>query len=402
MKNNPKLKAELLQEIQYILSQKFQTEIKIKSTVTLSEELRRNLVLRIFLDQSNGDIPQTIIFKQSHIAKSSDDKITLGRFARDWAGLEFISSFISENIIAPKFYGGSVNNRFILVEDLGSSHLSLVDPLMGNDRGIAVSALNRYMKVMAKFHGLGHQSIENYNQILQKIDPGVDVWQDGFLDMPAKIKSFLGKLNIEFSSNLETEINYVFTLVKDSGPFTALMHGDICPDNLVDDLSNNQMQIIDFEWSYVGNALLDAVYLRMYMPTCWCVKAFPEDIIEDMEVVYRKELSQFIPSASDDKLYYKYYVGACAYTIFWRLLNIEYVLEKEMDKEQLAEFVPLKWKAEYNIQRPRQLLRLEKFIAIAKKHDLLPHVRLMAEAVLKELKIRWKDVKPLDLYPAFR
>ncbi len=138
MKNNPKLNAKLLQEIQDILSQKFQTEVKIKSTVTLSEELRRNLVLRINLEKSDSNIPQTIIFKQSLIEKSASDKELLeksardkeilGRFARDWAGLEFISSFEIEDTIAPKFYGGSVSSRFILIEDLGAEHMSLVDP----------------------------------------------------------------------------------------------------------------------------------------------------------------------------------------------------------------------------------------------------------------------------------
>ncbi len=118
MKDNPRLTLELLKEIQDILSQKFQTEIKIKSTITLSEELRRNLVLRINLEKSDSDIPQTIIFKQSLIeksfsdkkllGKSSGNKELLGRFARDWAGLEFISSFDIEAIIAPKFYGGAL------------------------------------------------------------------------------------------------------------------------------------------------------------------------------------------------------------------------------------------------------------------------------------------------------
>jgi hypothetical protein len=48
-------------------------------------------------------------------------------------------------------------------------------------------------------------------------------------------------------------------------------------------------------------------------------------------------LSKFIPLALDDKIYYEYYVGTCAYTIFWGLLNIEYVLEKERDGNDLTE-----------------------------------------------------------------
>lgn len=55
-----------------------------------------------------------------------------------------------------------------------------------------------------------------------------------------------------------------------------------------------------------------------------------------------------------------------------------------------------------NIQRPRQLLRLKKFIELANKHNSLPHIKLMAEAVFVELNKKWLDVKPMEYYPTFR
>ena len=78
---------DFLQEVQEILTTNFQTEIKIKSIESLSEEARRNLVLRIYLEETSYEVPKTIIFKKSLIEKSShqDDKLALGRFARDWA-----------------------------------------------------------------------------------------------------------------------------------------------------------------------------------------------------------------------------------------------------------------------------------------------------------------------------
>jgi len=36
-----------------------------------------------------------------------------------------------------------------------------------------------------------------------------------------------------------------------------------------------------------------------------------------------------------------------------------------------------------------------------KRHDLLPHLRHMTAQILTELKTRWVDVKPLELYRAF-
>ncbi len=56
------------------------------------------------------------------------------RFARDWAGLEFLSSLEGEHPITPQFYGGSINHRFILIEDLGENHVSLVDSLTGSNK----------------------------------------------------------------------------------------------------------------------------------------------------------------------------------------------------------------------------------------------------------------------------
>lgn len=170
----------LIQEVQEILTINFQTEIKVKSVEHLSEETRRNLVLRIYLEATSNKIPKTIIFKQSLIEKSlsEDDKLALGRFARDWAGLEFISSFDTQGDIAPRFYGGSIKSRFILLEDLGNHLSSLVDPLMSNDKSAAVAAINRYMVAMAKFHRNSHQHIHHYQPILKKIYPDAELWRD--------------------------------------------------------------------------------------------------------------------------------------------------------------------------------------------------------------------------------
>lgn len=54
------------------------------------------------------------------------------------------------------------------------------------------------------------------------------------------------------------------------GSFTILTHGDICPDNVFDHEECKDLQLIDFEWVFVRNALLDDTYLRMSMPICWC------------------------------------------------------------------------------------------------------------------------------------
>ncbi len=191
--------------------------------------------------------------------------------------------------------------------------------------------------------------------------------------------------------------------MKKPGHFTTLIHGDICPDNVFDDPSNNNMRIIDFEWSFVRNALLDGVYLRMSMPTCWCTKAFPEDVIEKFELTYRKEIAKNIPAAKEDTLYYESYVAACAYWMLWNLISAGDIWDKDSDLTD-AKYLNLhtQWRIlEDNLQRPRVLYRIESFIETAKKHHSLPELRSMAEQVLVKLKSIWPETKTLGLYPAF-
>ncbi len=80
----------ILQEVVDILSERFKTNIQIKSAVQLSEPERRNLVLRITLNAPSKNVPASLILKQSLIRNSSqDNKDAIARFARDWAALSF-------------------------------------------------------------------------------------------------------------------------------------------------------------------------------------------------------------------------------------------------------------------------------------------------------------------------
>ncbi|MDA0782463.1 MAG: phosphotransferase [Proteobacteria bacterium] len=398
-----KLDPNIKQEVLGILAKSFSHDIQIKSVIRLSKPERRNLILRIILQSPSGKTPQSLIFKQSFHEKDSDDeKELLGRFARDWAGLEFLSGLNIEPSIAPQFYGGSEKHRFILLEDLGDVHFSLVDSLTGKDRKAAIAALTRYMQRMGQYHASAYGKTDEYNKILQKLNPGAKVWKDDFDDLP-KANTMLEKLGIKSTSELDEEIFRVFNTMKKSMDFTTYIHGDICPDNVFDDPKNDIMHVIDFEWGYVGNALLDATYLRMSMPTCWCVKALPKDVIEPLEIIYLQELAKNIPAALDDNLYNESYVCACAYwVVILFAYGIDGVLDKELDilNTEFKDPHP-NWKSEYNMARPRYLHRLQAFIDISEKHGKLPHLKLASEQALKELKIRWPDTKPLELFPAF-
>lgn len=403
MKNLQTVPSEILNEAGNLLEEYFDQKIDITSIVYLSEPERRNVVLRITVV---GPI-ETLILKQSLPDKSdTDDKEAFARFARDWAALQFLASIPHKAHNVPKFYGGSKKYRFILIEDLGANHVSLVDSLTMPDRMKALSALERFVKSLGSLHAATFNNTNRYNEILGSIDDNSDTIEDDLSyylnDSLSKLENACNKLGIVVSPETIAEVQKVIENIFRPGLFTVLTHGDNCPDNVFDHENEKELQLIDFEWSFVRSAFLDSTYLRMGMPTCWCARMIPPDVLESLEIIYREELKKTISAGGDDKLYYTAYTEACA---FWLLRAMPYI-DGIMDKDEIWSSGPVPndalWKPEENLVRPRFISRLESFIDVATKHNMLPNLIEMATKMLSEVKKMWPDAEPLELYPAFQ
>ncbi len=390
-----------------MLQQRFASSCKIKSVVFLSEADRRNVVLRLYLESTSDDISVSLILKQSlPESTDDDDKDAYARFARDWAGLEFFSRIKQWHHNVPKFYGGNKEHRFILLEDLGLEHISLVDSLTMPNREQAIAALTRFMVTLGNFHAASFGHVSEYETILHDINEHAENLQEEldftFSDLLPKLELANQNLGLSVTPEIIHEAQTLITSLITPGPFTVLTHGDICPDNVFDHKDSQDLQLIDFEWAVVRNALLDGTYLRMSMPTCWCVKAIPNDVIESMELIYREEIKRTIPAASDDLAYTTAYTEACG---FWLLQQTIPFLNSVIDKDRIGSSGPTPedslWKPEENIVRPRVLTRLQAFIDVASKNEQLPHLKKMAQDMLVAVKTRWPDAKALEVYPAF-
>ncbi|KTD52888.1 GNAT family N-acetyltransferase [Legionella quateirensis] len=400
------INPEVLREVKNILQTRFETELNIESIDFLSEPERRNSVLRITLERTKNGVPDSIILKQSLPEQSdADDKEADARFARDWASLEFLSSIPQPAHNVPKFYGASKQQRFILIEDLGQQHVSLVDSLTAPDQKKAIAALTRFMKALGSFHATTFGHTEHYEKLLHRIHENAETVQEelDFIlkDLLPKLESAKKQLNVPVTQALIDEAKDIITTMLSPSPFTVLTHGDICPDNVFDH-EGKDLQLIDFEWSFVRNALLDGTYLRMSMPTCWCAKAIPLDVIESLEIIYREELKRTIPAANDDVAYNIAYTKACG---FWVLQQTLPYLEGILLQERIGPSGPVPegslWKSEDNTVRPRFLSRLQSFVDVATKNNTLPHLKEMSKNILVAVEARWPDTMPLAVYPAF-
>jgi hypothetical protein len=161
------------------------------------------------------------------------------------------------------------------------------------------------------------------------------------------------------------------------GPFCAYIHGDVCPDNVV--LAGDHVRLIDFEFGRFGHALLDAAYVRMMFPTCWCAKRLPARLVAVTESAHRAELVRGCPDAGDDRVFAPALSRACA---FWALNTVDWHLEAALEQDR-------QWGI--STIRPRVLARLEGFITTAESFDQLPALRGAANRLLAVLRRRWPE-----------
>lgn len=397
----------LIEKAQYLLEKRFSSPCKISAYDQLSEPERRNVVLRLHLKNQIKNLPKTIILKQSLPEDGTqEDNETYTRFARDWSGLEFLSLMQQTEHFAPKFYGGNIEERFVLLEDLGIKHISLVDTLTKPNQTRAIKALTRYINAVAGMHAASFNHMNEYETIFKHLHPQASSWQEDVASHKDYLLSVLQSSNqclgLTPSPALINEAEAIIETMLAPGPFTVLTHGDICPDNVFDHKSSKDMQLIDFEYASPKHALLDGTYLRMSMPTCWCAKAIPSSIIKSLENLYRQKLATALSAARDDVEYQKAYVFASG---FWILQQTLHFIEDTLTKDRIGPSGPTPtgslWDPDNNLVRPRVISRLQAFIDVAMPTGHLPYLTQMSKTMLDILAIRWPETKPLEFYPAF-
>lgn len=368
--------------------------IRIVDVERISEEERRNLLLRIRLDTPPKDGPETLIIKRVVADEYNPDDVAswhTQRFFNDWVGAQFLSSLPGDPGHGPRFYGGHRALGFIILEDMGREHRSLVEPLLGGDAAETEAVLLQFTQRLGQMHSDTLGQAHEHRQLLRALHPGIEVAPHGSDHHQIQAEPFIEKLrtlNVTPEEGCAADLDTLAASLRDPGPFTAYIHGDPCPDNFF--LQERELRIMDFEFGRMGHALLDIAYGRMIFPTCWCCNRVPSHIVTRMEATYREVLAHNCPAAQDDAQFYQALTYVCGY---WLCNTLNWMLEEAVKKDHTWGITTV---------RPRILARLEAFIETSNEFKQLPALRGTANRLLDELRTRWSDVEPLPLYPAFR
>jgi hypothetical protein len=370
-----------------VLSISLGNQIHINQVERLTEKGRRNLLLRCLSDSVNGSSASFILKKvETEIYNPDDcDSWDTRRFFNDWTGSQFLSTIPSNFEHSPRFYGGDRHLGFILLEDVQHRN-SLVEPLLGNDRTQAEWALLQYATCLGQLHNETISKAAEFEELFRTLAPNVKPTR-----ATVNISShqlMLENLGIHPDGTWLHDLEAINITVSNPGEFLTYIHGDACPDNVLD--NGKELRLIDFETGHFGHALIDAAFGRMMFPSCWCANRLPHAIVQQMENTYRAILIENCPVAADDQIFETALVNVCG---FWLLSTISRHFEDAIEKD-----------LDFGISTIRQriLARLEAFIAISQEFNQLSGLRSTSSQLLDLLRQRWSDVPHLPLYPAFQ
>ncbi|MEM7128374.1 MAG: phosphotransferase [Chloroflexota bacterium] len=375
-----------------LLSAQCRESIQITDVQQISEPERRNLLLRLTL-APNTSLPTHLIVKQVVATLYNPDALEswdTQRFYCDWLGAQFLSELPNNPNHGPRFFGGHRVQGFIILEDLGSNHQSLVEPLLEGDASTATAVLIQFAQRLGQMHADTLGMDNEFTKLRQELDPEMAFPSTSsvFGQLPiTKILENLTILGCEVEQNCQEEIRRINQIVANPGPFTAYIHQDACPDNFV--LHESGLRIIDFECGGMGHALIDILYARIPFPSCWCCNRIPSDLVRKMEEAYRTALSKTCVAARDEGRFYKELTMLCGYLM---LHMFQFDVENLLEEDEAWGIATI---------RSRVLSRLDAFVEASNEFGHLPALQMLATQLTGRLRAQWPESEPLPLYPVF-
>ncbi len=383
--------AELIERAEVVLGQQWAAPVQLGEVERISEERRRNLLLRCRVLEGPTDAPASVILKRARQRRYDPDdpksRPAVGLF-RDWAGLQFLATVDDGRLACPKFYGGDRHVGFFLMEDLGGT-VELDEVLTRGCADDARRALLMLAEALGRMHALSAGHGDGFQRIRDALGPGDGGQRQRLAEhardyAPALVKR-CEALGVKVATTITTDIEHVAQVMADPGPLLTYTHADACPDNSV--LAGDRLRLFDYEFGNFRHALLDGVYGWIRFPTCWCVRDIPASVVHEMESVYRDELVQGCPAAADDQVYYPAVADASAY---WVLENLAHLFDRALRYEEPKGT---------STNRQRILVRLTAFCEVAERADHLAGLRKTLERLLEILRHNWAD--NMQLYDAF-
>jgi hypothetical protein len=171
----------------------------------------------------------------------------------------------------------------------------------------------------------------------------------------------------------------------------AFSPSDACPDNNV--ITSKGVRFLDFEGGCWRDVLLDAGYLRVPFPSCWCSFTLPAGMTEAMVAAWRAEIRDVWPDLDDDEVLQ---AGLLDAQLFWVWVSTWWFLPRAGQEDLPLTPEPLAPRRSVALRS--RWLQLAKDAARAGERDVVEHAHEVVAALERRFGVR----EDLPAYPAFR
>ena len=371
-----------------VLSHRFGAAIRLADPEDLGGS-GTSTVVRVRVAATPFSLPRTLVVKRYGPALP---EIEGDAFVQEAVSYQLFTALAPEERMCPEMFAHDGSERLVVLEDLGRAP-TLADKLLGNDAKAAERALLSWSRSLGRLHASTAGREADFDALSRRlgatrvIDPLASAGHRAFEELPELLADALGVVTSGAAHRRAADSSWLL----DSHRHRAFSPSDACPDNNV--ITSKGVRFLDFEGGCWRDVLLDAGYLRVPFPSCWCSFTLPAGMTEAMVAAWRAEVREVWPDLDDDDVLLP---GLLDAQLFWVWVSTWWFLPRPGEEDR-----PL----DAELRSPRRSvalrsrwLQLAKDAAKAGEQDVVDH----AAAVVAALERRFGEREALPAYPAFR
>jgi hypothetical protein len=379
--------SETMIAAQLVLSHRFGAAVRLAAPEDLGGS-GTSTVIRVRVAATPFSLPRTLVVKRY---APPEPGATTDAFVQEAVSYQLFTALTAEERMCPEMFAHDSHERLVVLEDLGRSP-TLADKLLGADARGAERALLSWARSLGRLHASTASREADFDALSRRLgrpkmtDPLAAQGRKALTELPDVLRVGLG---VDTSSAAHERALVAARLV-DSPRHRAFSPSDACPDNNV--ITSKGVRFLDFEGGCWRDVLLDAGYLRVPFPSCWCSFSLPAGMIEAMVAAWRSEASSVWPDLDDDAILMP---GLLDAQVFWVWLSTWWFLPAPLEEDlPIAD----------ELRSPRRSVALRsrwQQLAADAEHAGEPALADHAHSVVDALERRF-GATDLPRYPAFR
>ncbi len=386
--------------VQAILTQKFGREISIDK----GENIHPQSLYRFKILSGPEGIPESVFVKRKRAR----------RIRVEWACLQFLSDQMGENSVTPNLYGGGYTGKnnvpLIVMEDMGDGQ-NLRAILLSDDSQTAKMVMIECAKALGRINAHAIGKVEEFLKIRDSIVSIEQKSHDFYSIYADKLTEICDAAGITPYQESFSELKALVDFLEPSNRFHGLTHGDLYPVNVYHSTSKSKVYVFDYEFGHFQHVLVDGFQIRVHLDMWADVSRFPDNVIQEMERIYRSKLATACPEAQDDTWYYQRIIEACVYETIQCIYRFfeppKSVFSNTINNRPAGDYEALRTDPNYNhwglpAVRRRVFYRLGMLAQLAEEYGYLQALGATARKIQDKFSTIWPpEVQVMPLYPAF-